>query len=180
MPRPWQYPFELHTRSEIIRRYGSLPEQVQLDEDAPEGWGWPDLGGVALPERYETLLSGVLTYVEIGKPDRPSWDQNKSHLLWGTPKRDSGDSFSVFLEEGRPEAVGGRIDLTDLNVRFVRVVLSLAQQADQVLICTHSEDVVEPTPVALARSVRRSIPERWRGAAAERIEQISLPIPKRI
>ncbi|SMB81624.1 hypothetical protein [Deinococcus hopiensis] len=174
MARPWQYPFELHTRSEIIERYGCLPEQIQLDEDASENCGWPDLGGTALPRGYGILLDSVLTRVTMSSPDRTSYDRDEAYLLWGTPKRDSGDSFSVWLEEGQPETVGGMIDLTGLNVAFVRVVLSLARRADQVLICTHSQDVVEPTPRALARSVRRSISERWQGDAADRIEHITL------
>jgi hypothetical protein len=176
MPRPWLYPFELHTRSEIVERYGALPEKVQLEEDAPDGYRWPDLGGVALPEGYEALLDGVLTRVNIGSPDRPVWDKDESHLLWGTPKRDIGDSFSVWLEDGHLETVGGMFDLTDLNSAFVELVLFLGQRADQVLVCTHSEEVVEPTPEALAKSVRSSVSTSWQGDAAELIEQLVVAV----
>jgi len=176
MARPWQYKFELYARSEIVERYGSLPEKVQLDEDAPEGYGWPDLSGVALPEGYDVLLDGVLTRVINGSPDKPSWDNDEKHRLWGTPKRDMGDSFSVWLEDGKPEGVGGMFDLTNLNVAFVQLVLSLAQRADQVLVYINSLDVVEPTPGALAGSIRSSVSERWRGNTAERVEQINVAV----
>ena len=179
MPRPWVYPFELHTRSEIVVRYGTLPKKVQLEEDAPEGYGWPDLGGVALPEGYKALLDGVLTRVNIGSPNRPVWDKDESHSLWGTPKRDTEDSFSVWLEDGKLETVSGMFDLTELNLAFTQLVLSFAQRADQILVCTHSEEVVEPTPKALAKSVRSSVSTYWQGDAAERIEQLVVAVRMR-
>ena len=175
MARPWQYPFELHTRSDIVERYGFIPEKVPLEEDAPEEYGWPDLGGVALPEDYAALLDGVLTRVNIGSPDRMAWDKNEAHLLWGTAKRDMGDSFSVDLDGGEPEIAGGMIGLSNLNVAFVQLVLSLAQRADQLLVGTYAEDILEPTPAALAWSIRSSVSEHWRGDTAEQIEQLSRP-----
>lgn len=178
MPRPWQYQFELYARSEIIERYGSLPEKVKLEKDAPEGYGWPDLGGVALPEGYDALLDGVPARVRSGSPEKSIWDNDEEHRLCGTPKRDIGDSFSVWLEDGKPEKVGGMFDLTDLNVAFVQLVLSLAQRADQVLGCAYSLDVVEPTPGALVMSVRSNVSEHWRGDTAERVEQISAATQK--
>ncbi|GGJ78613.1 hypothetical protein [Deinococcus aquiradiocola] len=162
MPRPWLYPFELHTRSEIVERYGALPEKVKLEEDAPEG--------------YEALLDGVLTRVNIGSSGRPVWDKDESYLLWGTPKRDMGDSFSVWLEDGKVETVRGMFDLTDLNLAFVELVLSLGQSADQVLVCAHSDEVIEPTPEALAESVRRSVSTSWQGDAAERIQRLAVAV----
>jgi hypothetical protein len=137
----WQFSLDFIPRLKLIEYFGTIPkildEDVQCENSFEEG--------VILPKAYEQILdllgsSEKLTWIE----DTWSWgDYNKgSHLTISRPNTVKASVFS-------------RLDVTDWDEAFGRVVLNFSLLCDCVLL-TGNKTVIEPEFNWLVEEVKRS------------------------
>lgn len=131
-------------------------EMIPIERVAGRGWieaeeledaiWWSDRQP---PEDYAVRLAALL-------PPTKSWNEK---LLWFGD--DQGDRIDVWVEGGRVESIGVRIDCREANVPFVEGLLRLAEEWSCNLVELRNLHVLPTEVRAFATAVSESTSCRW-------------------
>ena len=133
----WQFDFQLVPRSEVERRFGTIPLTISEDDYEAVNWWAHNV------HQFNEELSALL-------PKGRSW--NLEIDTWGT---EDGHRFSIIRENQRMAELSGRLDVRDLSLSFANRVIEMARRND-LLILTEGRHVLRPSVKELMSAVRRS------------------------
>lgn len=135
----WQYDIHLLPMSEVVCKFGRLPERVDRKVFDGQDW-WLQYQPL---DQLLSRLSGCLA-------ERPSWTPDIR--TWGT---EEGNRVDVVLEQGRLVDVFVRFDLRDVRLDFLDHITSIAKDLGLVVL-TPDMRIVEPEASRLLTLIRTS------------------------
>lgn len=135
----WQFDFHFVPRSELERRFRTVPVTISRDDYKTIDW-WH---GMFPRDEFEQRLSSLL-------PKAQSWDNSQE--TWGT---EDGDRFDILTDRGGISEVYGRIDVRKLSLPYLLRVVELARAHDLVLI-TEGSHILRPSLKEVISAIQRS------------------------
>ena len=175
----WQFNIYLIPKQSLLNRFDEIPEQLYIDHE-----GWSDhLRNGDLDDKpvFEDALS-IFWWVDIQIPFNPilflefgniqDWTKDAVDCKnYGNP--DTNDLYVSFDEkENYIQEIGCRIDLRNIDKRFVGSLFSLAVKFDCMLMDRKGR-LFQPSFADLFRSVELSNPNRFVNDPGQFLDDLS-------
>jgi hypothetical protein len=140
----WQFDLQLISRRNVIALYGAVPTSIEeIAFEAVESWS-----GCSPNIDCEEIFSFI-------SEDR-SW--SPEIRMWG---EENGNRVGVVGPVNQPESIFVRIDVRELNDKFLNGVVKAAARIDALLLLSANMKVIEPRLELLKQYVNSSNAKRW-------------------
>lgn len=133
----WQWDLWLVPKSEVLNRFSTIPQYVDLDWFESIEW-WNNVSAERLKNFFDTLLPRTSNSLD---PDVLTWgndDENTILLIVEENK------IRLIIEDGKITDVSLRLDVRNLSQSFLDCLVDFAKQEDFLFFSLESNKFIKP------------------------------------
>ncbi len=139
----WQFDLSLLSRTSVLRRFGTIPLRISEFGAYDDDVDLDDLMDSGSFVDFDTTSKAVVEKVLSILPPMASWTNDAK--MFGKSEGNKVEIWNDFIL--------CRIDLRNLDWKFVVDILDLARSLDCVLVCKDNGKVLEPEESTLAAEI---------------------------
>ncbi len=124
----WQWDLWLVPKSEVLKRFSTIPQYVDLDWFESIEW-WNKISAENLKSFFDTLLPRTFNSLD------------KDILTWGT---DDGNKVRLIIEDGKITDLFLRLDVRNLSQSLLDRIVDFTKQEDFLFFTLESNKFIEP------------------------------------